>query len=184
VAQQGPARPAFFDSILLSSRTPGSLRYWLGYWTNDAQAIAHGGCAHKSVTSASRSRDFTGIGNSGRVEHHRHVKHFRTLAAVLGCLAVLAGGFMTVAAAAASMPPGTEKSAIGDQPCSHCDDCGGASCPAPTVTCLQACTSVAPSLAVAAFWLPAVETGSASLSLRAIILSGLSPPPDPFPPRV
>jgi len=43
--------------------------------------------------------------------------------------------------------------------------------------------SVAPSLAVAAFRLPAVETGHASRSLRAIVLNGLSPPPDPLPPR-
>jgi hypothetical protein len=42
---------------------------------------------------------------------------------------------------------------------------------------------VAPSLAVVAVPLPAVKTGHASWSLRAIILSGLSPPPDPFPPR-
>ena len=111
------------------------------------------------------------------------MKRFRALAAVLGCLAVLAGGFMTVAAAALSNPPVTEKSAIGGQPCSHCDDCGNTPCPAPTATCLQACTSVAPSLAVVAFRLPPVETGQSSWSLRAIVLNGLSPPPDPFPPR-
>jgi hypothetical protein len=109
---------------------------------------------------------------------------FRALAAVLGCLAVLAGGFMTVAAAASlSSPPLSEKSAIGGQPCSHCEDCGGTSCPAPTVACVQACISVAPTLAVVAFRLPAVETGEAPRSLRAAILSGLSPPPDPLPPR-
>jgi hypothetical protein len=112
------------------------------------------------------------------------MKRFRALAAVLGCLAVLAGGFMTVAAASAFSPPATEKSAIGEQPCSHCDDCGGTPCPALTVTCLQTCTSVAPSLVVAAFRLPAVATGRASLPPRALILSGLSPPPDPFPPRI
>jgi len=111
------------------------------------------------------------------------MKRFRALAAILGCLAVLAGGFMTVAAAAASSRPGAEKSAIGEQPCSHCDDCGSMPCPAPTATCLQACTSVAPSLVVAAFRLPAVATGRASWPPRALILSGLSPPPDPFPPR-
>jgi hypothetical protein len=107
----------------------------------------------------------------------------RALAAVLGCLAVLAGGFMTVAAAAVpSSPPVTERSAVGE-PCSHCDDCGGTSCPAPTTACVQVCTSVAPSLAVVAFRLPAIEPSQAPSSLRAIILSGLSPPPDPFPPR-
>jgi hypothetical protein len=111
------------------------------------------------------------------------MKRFRSLAAVLGCLAVLAGGFMTVAAAAASRAPVAEKSAIGEQPCSHCEDCGGTPCPAPTTTCLQACMSAAPTLAVVAFQLPMVSTGHASWPLRAIALSGLSPPPDPFPPR-
>ena len=55
--------------------------------------------------------------------------------------------------------------------------------PAPTTACVQACTSVAPALAVVAFQLPMVSTGHVSWSLRAIALSGLSPPPDPFPPR-
>jgi hypothetical protein len=111
------------------------------------------------------------------------MKRFRAFAAVLGCLAVLAGGFLTVAAAAASSPPAIGKSAIGDQPCSHCDDCGSASCPAPTTACVQACMSVAPSLAVVAFQLPMVSTGHTSWSPRAIALNGLSLPPDPFPPR-
>ena len=111
------------------------------------------------------------------------MKRFRILAAFLGCLAILAGGFMTVAAAAASSAAVTEKNAIGEQPCSHCDDCGGTPCPAPTATCVQACTSVAPSLVAVAFRLPDMATGATPRSLRTIILSGLSPPPDPFPPR-
>jgi hypothetical protein len=111
------------------------------------------------------------------------MKRVRALAAVLGCLAVLAGGFMTVAAAAApSSPRAAERSAVGE-PCSHCDECGATSCPVPTTACVQACTSVTPSLAVVAFRLPALEAGHTSWSLRAIALSGLSPPPDPFPPR-
>jgi hypothetical protein len=111
------------------------------------------------------------------------MQRFRALAAVLGCLAVLAGGFMTVAAAAASSTPATEKSAIGGQPCSHCDDCGGTPCPAPTAACVQACTSVAPSLVAVAFRLPEMATDITPRSLGAIALSGLSPPPDPLPPR-
>ncbi|HTB35855.1 MAG TPA: hypothetical protein VK777_02180 [Reyranella sp.] len=111
------------------------------------------------------------------------MKRFRALAAVLGCFAILAGGFMTVAAAATpSSPPSSARNSVGE-PCSHCADCGSTHCPAPTITCAQACTGVAPWLAVVAFRLPAVETGHASWSLRAIVLSGLSPPPDPFPPR-
>jgi hypothetical protein len=112
------------------------------------------------------------------------MKRLRALAAFLGCLAVLAGGFMTVAAAAAtSAPPMTERNAVGE-PCRHCEDCSGTPCPAPTTTCVQACTSVAPSLAVVAFRLPAIESGHTAWSLRATFLSGLSPLPDPFPPRV
>jgi hypothetical protein len=91
---------------------------------------------------------------------------------------------MTVAAAAVpSSLPSTERNTVGE-PCRHCDDCGGTPCPAPTATCVQACTSVAPSLAVVTFRLPTSETGPAPRPLRATILSGLSPPPDPFPPRV
>jgi hypothetical protein len=111
------------------------------------------------------------------------MKRLRALAALLGCLAVLAASFMTVAAAADSRAPVAEKSAIGEQPCSHCDDCGGTPCPSPTTACVQACMSVALSLAVVAFRLPVIATGQLSWSLRPIILSGLSPPPDPFPPR-
>ncbi len=116
------------------------------------------------------------------------MKRFRALAALLGCLAVLAGGFLTVAAAAVPSgppvyPPVSGQSAIGAQPCGHCEDCGGVPCPAPAATCVQACASVAPSLAVATFQLPAIGANHAPWLLRAIILSGLSPPPDPIPPR-
>jgi hypothetical protein len=132
---------------------------------------------------ASRVCYLVALGSKDRVEHHLLMQRLRALAALLGCLAVLAGGFLTVAAAAVpSSPPPTERSAMGE-PCSHCEDCGNTSCPAPTATCLQACTSVAPSLAVVSFRLPAIETGHASWSLHTTILSGLSPPPDPFPPR-
>jgi hypothetical protein len=111
------------------------------------------------------------------------MKRLRTLAAFLGCLAVLVGGFMTVAAAAASSTPSQSARNDVGEPCRHCEDCGKTSCPAPTATCVQACMSVAPSLAVASFRLPAIETAHAQWSLCATILSGLSPPPDPFPPR-
>ena len=112
------------------------------------------------------------------------MKRLRALAAVLGCLAILASSVASVAAAAApfSAPPVSQPSAV-DQPCSHCDDCDGTPCPAPMATCLQACAGVAPSLAVDAFHLPAVETGQARWSPQPTRLRGLSPPPDPFPPR-
>lgn len=91
---------------------------------------------------------------------------------------------MTVTAAAVpASPPATERSAMGE-PCSHCDECDGAPCSAPTATCLQACVGVAPSLAVTAVSLPTPSVaGEAFRPIRPALLSGLSPPPDPFPPR-
>jgi hypothetical protein len=111
------------------------------------------------------------------------MKRLRALAAVLGCLAVLAGGFMTVAAAAVPLsPPVTERDTT-SAPCSHCDDCDGVPCPMPTTTCVQMSSTVAPTLATATFELPAVGFGMVRWSLLTTSLSGLSPPPDPLPPR-
>lgn len=108
----------------------------------------------------------------------------RAFATLLACLAVLAGGFMSVAAAGVpASPPATELSALGE-PCSHCDECDGAPCPAPTMACLQACVGVAPSLGVPAVSLPTPSVASEAFRpIRPAVLSGLSPPPDPFPPR-
>jgi len=90
---------------------------------------------------------------------------------------------MTVAAAAVpSSPPVTERDAA-NTPCSHCDECDSVPCPMPAATCLQASSNVAPTLAVAAFDLPAMGFDKIRWSLRATSLTGLSPPPDPFPPR-
>jgi len=112
------------------------------------------------------------------------MKRFRALAAVLGCLAVLAGGFSTVAVAAVpSGPPVSELSAIGAPASGHCEDCGGVPCPTPTASCVQACANVAPSLVVTPFRLPVIEANHVAWSPRVLILSGLSPPPEPFPPR-
>ena len=107
---------------------------------------------------------------------------FRTLAALLGCLAVLAGGFMTVAAAMPSAAAATERSTA-SAPCSHCDECDGVPCPMPAATCLQAFSNATPTLTTGAFDLPAIGFTKIRWSLRATALSGLSPPPDPFPPR-
>jgi hypothetical protein len=111
------------------------------------------------------------------------MSRLRIIAAILGCLAVLASGLMTVAAAAVpSVSPAAERSTA-SAPCTHCDDCDGAPCPAPTAACVQACVGVPPSLTVATFRLPMAESGKVRWSPGAIVLSGLSPPPDPFPPR-
>jgi hypothetical protein len=111
------------------------------------------------------------------------MKRVRALASVLSCIAVLASGFMTAAAAAPlSAAPVMERS-LANAPCSHCDDCDGVPCPMPLASCLQVSSHAAPTLATAAVALPPIESGEVRWSLRTAILSGLSPPPDPFPPR-
>jgi hypothetical protein len=110
------------------------------------------------------------------------MKRVRALAALLGCLAILAGGFMTVAAAMPAGSSTSERSAIGEQPCSNCDECGDTKCPVPA-TCLQMSSNAAPTLAAATFDLPAMDAGKVHWSLSTTFLVGLSPPPDPFPPR-
>jgi hypothetical protein len=111
------------------------------------------------------------------------MKHLRALTALLGCLAILAGGFMTVAAAMPAGSSTSERSAIGEQPCSHCDECGDTKCPMPAATCLQISSSAALTLAATTFGLPAMDSGKVRWSLSTTILIGLSPPSDPFPPR-
>lgn len=105
----------------------------------------------------------------------------RLFAAVLGCLAVLAGGLMTVAAAMPAGAPAAERGIAG-APCTHCDDCDGVPCPAPTATCMQISPNATPMLATAVD-LPAIGFGKIRWPLRATVLRGRSPPPDPFPPR-
>jgi hypothetical protein len=108
---------------------------------------------------------------------------FRALASILACLAVLATGFMAVAAAAVpSGAPVTERS-LANAPCSQCDDCDGVPCPMPAAACLLVSSHAAPTLAAAIVDLPPIESAKVFWSLRTTILSGLSPPPDPFPPR-
>jgi hypothetical protein len=110
---------------------------------------------------------------------------FRVFAAVLGCLAVLAAGLTTVAAATSAENVSVAvDSAMGEAPCRHCDECEGAPCPAPSATCIQVCMSVTPSLAVTSGSLPMPGAiGKAFRRARPAGLIGLSPPPDPFPPR-
>jgi len=111
------------------------------------------------------------------------MKRFRALAAVLGCLAVLASGVMTVAAAAVpSGAPMSERSMAGE-PCSHCDDCDKTPCPMQMPDCLQVHSNAAPALVVAAVELPESRSVEVHWSPGVAPLIGLSSPPDPFPPR-
>lgn len=108
------------------------------------------------------------------------MERFRALAAILGCLAVLAGSVMTVAAAAPAAPARSGADAL----YTHCDDCDDAPCPTMAVACLQVCPVAAPALAMAAVSLPIPSVADEVLrSARPASLSGLSPPPDPFPPK-
>ncbi len=107
----------------------------------------------------------------------------RLLAAVLGCLAVLAGGLTTVAAAAGPVAsPASAHGTVG-APCAHCDECDNLPCPTPASSCVQISSGAMPTLASAPLDLRAIGFGKIRWSLRSIVLSGLSPPPDPFPPR-
>ena len=111
------------------------------------------------------------------------MKRFRALAAIFACLAVLASGFVTVAAIAApSGAPATERGAT-NAPCSHCDDCDGVPCPMPAASCLHVSSNAAPILVAETIDLPALDLGKVLWSVGAATLTGLSPPPDPFPPR-
>jgi hypothetical protein len=111
------------------------------------------------------------------------MKRIRALATVLACLAVLASGFMTVAAVAApSAAPAAERH-LANAPCSNCNDCDGVPCPMPAASCLQVSSHAVPTLAPASVDLPPIESAKVRWWLLTTILSGLSPPPDPFPPR-
>ena len=99
----------------------------------------------------------------------------RVTAAILGFLAVLFSGLMTIASA--------QVRDFADTPCTQCDDCDSMSCPSAAPACKQTCAGVAPSLAVAAFLATPAAARDALRPNRQALLFGLSPPPDPFPPR-
>ena len=111
------------------------------------------------------------------------MKRFRAFAVLLGCLAVLAGTFMTAAAAMPVSPEASERSALGGQPCSDCDECNDTKCPMPAATCLQVSSISAPTLPAATYDLPTMVTGTVGWPVGTHLLRGLSPPPEPFPPR-
>jgi hypothetical protein len=105
----------------------------------------------------------------------------RTFAAFLGCLAVLAAGLPAVALASAPTVAPVQTAA--SEPCTHCPDCDGTPCQPAAADCVLNCVA-APPLGVATFALPAINTGKTAWPSRLAALSGLSSPPDPFPPRL
>ncbi|WP_300781128.1 hypothetical protein [Enhydrobacter sp.] len=113
------------------------------------------------------------------------MKRLRLLAGLLGCLAVVAAGLPTVAYA--WMPSGspashahTTVSALCSQ---HCPECEGMPCPPTAAGCVVACIGTMPSLVAAVAALPLHAGRGEIWPVRLATLRGLSPPPDPSPPR-
>jgi len=109
----------------------------------------------------------------------------RFLSALLGCLAVLAAALPTVAYAwmpSASFADSSH-AAIGTLCTQHCPECQGMPCPPSAAGCVVACVGMMPSLITATVTLAIPEGGSESWPDRFTTLHGLSPPPDPTPPR-
>lgn len=113
------------------------------------------------------------------------VKRARLLSALLGCLAVLSAGLPAVALAWASsgQAPAAEETVSGALCSQECSPCESAPCPPSAAGCIVACVSIAPSLGVASFTLAPPSGQSALWPIRLAMLHGLSPPPDPLPPR-
>jgi hypothetical protein len=110
------------------------------------------------------------------------MKRIRALAAFWGCLAVLASGLMNVALALPSGASATERSTA-SAPCSHCDECDSVPCTMPAATCVQASSNATPTLTTGTLDLQVIGFSKIRWHLRMTALSGLSPPPDLFPPR-
>jgi hypothetical protein len=106
----------------------------------------------------------------------------RLFAGLLGCLAVLAAGLPAVALA--SMPTAAPAQTAASEPCTQCPDCDGTPCQPMAGGCVASCVAAPPALGVATVALPAIDTGKTAWPSRPAILHGLSPPPDPFPPRL
>ena len=104
----------------------------------------------------------------------------RALATVLACLAVLAGALNMAVAAPVAISAG--QSAMG-APCTDCDDCDKVPCPMPLADCIQMHANPGPALLAAPLDLAAGASVAVQWSATHTTLSGLSPPPDPLPPR-
>lgn len=108
----------------------------------------------------------------------------RLLAGLLGCLAVLVSGLPAVALASATMPNAVPTQTTASEPCSHCPDCDGSPCQPAAAGCVMVCVATSPTLGVASFALPAIGAATIPWPARLVLLTGLPPPPDPFPTRI
>ncbi len=112
------------------------------------------------------------------------MKRLRILFAFLGCLAVVASGLPTVALAwAPSQQASDDQTTVGALCTQHCPSCEGMPCPPTAAGCVVACVGIAPALGVAAFTLSIPPSCNDVWAAELATLHGLSPPPDPSPPR-
>ena len=114
------------------------------------------------------------------------MKRLRILAGFLGCLAVMAAGLPTVAYAwtsRASSGADHRHATISALCSQHCPSCEGMPCPPSAAGCVVACIGTMPSLVTAAVTLPIPDSRVEAWPDRFTALRGLSPPPDPSPPR-
>ena len=109
------------------------------------------------------------------------MKAFRRLAAFLGCLAAISAILPMTAFGLAKTAEAAPAQMAVSHTCPNCHDCDP--CQAVDATCSQVCVSPVPTLAAAGPVLPAIERGDVGVPSRLVVLRGLSPPPDPFPPR-
>jgi len=136
------------------------------------------------MPKASHDRDPGPLARRPEVRDNAGVSRLRALVATLACLAVLAGGFVSVAASAFPANGSMAQDGKASMPCSQCHDCDGVPCQMPAAAaCLHVPASPLPLLVDACADLSARGFSEIHWSLRTTALSGLSLPPDPFPPR-
>jgi hypothetical protein len=112
------------------------------------------------------------------------MRRFRALAAFIGCIAILAGAFASVASATIVIGPPSAEHDMAGMSCNHCVDCDKAPCPLSATDCLQMQSNAAPAVLADSVEWPAGAFVTIHWSPGVTRLSGLSSPPDPFPPRV
>ena len=89
---------------------------------------------------------------------------------------------MNIAMAAQGAVIWDDRSTVG-APCSDCNDCDKSPCPMPLADCIQMHANPGPGLMAASVELRIGTSVIVLWSLAHTTLRGLSPPPDPLPPR-
>jgi|SRR5712691_2458249 len=128
-----------------------------------------------------RRSDIVVIGKCTASVHDWGVKRLRILVSLLGCLAaimaILPVATLAWTPTANAMPTHLAASPV----CPHCHDCDP--CQTANATCVQVCVSPLPTLGAAGPVLPGGEASDDGEPGHLAVLQGLSPPPEPFPPR-